>query len=372
MNNSQRHKCFISYHRADQNAVNDFINAFDNTHRVFIRRAVCEMDQNIINSNDPDYVMRRIRELYLADSTVTIVLIGHETWGRKFVDWEIASTLRNDSVNKRSGLIAISLPSVSGSEVRLPARLADNCYGVKKYAQWWKYPANADDLILMIEDAFQARVNREVLVENRRELLANDLTGESAYRRHNSTIRKAGEVDMEPLTLILGLANTVLGNILSDFITGKSRTARRSEIEREVALILNQKYRERLDVRHVVQEVMREVDILSRRDPDLIVSGDKIELKQPLRRPIAPVDRETVQHELNDRLERLDRIIAERRAELGLKVSSDTTLTDRPSIPDIPDGWEFVGAPKEDTKWARALKNTDNNIRKRRAGEEVD
>ena len=34
------------------------------------------MEQDIIDSDNTDYVMSRIRELYLKDSTVTIVLIG--------------------------------------------------------------------------------------------------------------------------------------------------------------------------------------------------------------------------------------------------------------------------------------------------------
>src|SRR5437899_7331471 len=104
MSNLVRRKCFISYHKDDQGEVDDFIETFDAEHDVFIYRAIREIDENIVNSEDPDYVMCRIRELYLAKSTVTIVLIGACTWARRYVDWEIASTLRNDVRNKRSGL----------------------------------------------------------------------------------------------------------------------------------------------------------------------------------------------------------------------------------------------------------------------------
>ena len=47
------------------------------------------MEQDIIDIDNTDYVMRRIRELYLKDSTVTIVLIGKCTWARRSIDWEI-------------------------------------------------------------------------------------------------------------------------------------------------------------------------------------------------------------------------------------------------------------------------------------------
>ena len=66
------HKCFISYHAADKKSVDDFCEKFRGS---FIRRGV-KMEEDIIESDNTDYVMRRIRELYLQDSTVTLVLIG--------------------------------------------------------------------------------------------------------------------------------------------------------------------------------------------------------------------------------------------------------------------------------------------------------
>ena len=88
-----RHKCFLSYHHGDQAAVQEFIDKFDSTHNVFIARAI-SMPDDVINSDDSDYVMSRIRTLYLRDSTVTIVLAGACTWARKLVDWEVQASLR--------------------------------------------------------------------------------------------------------------------------------------------------------------------------------------------------------------------------------------------------------------------------------------
>lgn len=173
---SIRHKCFISYHKHDSDEVNNFIKTFDNNHDVFIYRAVREMDNNIINSNNHDYIMRRIRELYLTNSTVTIVMIGQCTWSRKYVDWEIASTLRNDSINKRSGLMAITLPSVANIVKTLPPRFNDNLNGDNGYAKWYKYPTSASSLANMIEEAFQARTQRSHLVNNQRELFGYNRT----------------------------------------------------------------------------------------------------------------------------------------------------------------------------------------------------
>jgi hypothetical protein len=76
MSNNVRHKVFITYHHADQEEVNDFITTFSDERNVFISRVLgVDMEESIISSTDTDYVMKRIRELYLKDSTVTIVLM---------------------------------------------------------------------------------------------------------------------------------------------------------------------------------------------------------------------------------------------------------------------------------------------------------
>ncbi len=75
-----RRKCFISYHHADQAYVDAFVKHFDDNHGLFIARQLGSMPEDVINSNDTDYVMRRIRQDYIADSTVTIVLMGKCTW----------------------------------------------------------------------------------------------------------------------------------------------------------------------------------------------------------------------------------------------------------------------------------------------------
>ena len=118
---STRHKCFISYHVADLEQVKAFVTDFGSE---FIPRSVgVTEDDDFVDSTDTDYIKRRIREEYLSNSTVTILLLGEGTWGRKFVDWEISSSLRNDPVNGRNGLLVIPLPSMNNaaSEARLPS-----------------------------------------------------------------------------------------------------------------------------------------------------------------------------------------------------------------------------------------------------------
>ena len=63
------HKCYISFKTEDI----AYKEAIQNDDRVdMIDKSLNEP----INSNDEDYIMRKIREDYLSDSTVTIFLIG--------------------------------------------------------------------------------------------------------------------------------------------------------------------------------------------------------------------------------------------------------------------------------------------------------
>lgn len=170
-----RHKCFISYHHADEAEVKQFIDTFDHTYDVFIAHALsCDLGP-LINSNNTDYVMRRIRELYLSDTSVTIVMIGRCTWARRYVDWEIAATLRNDPVNRRSGLMGIILPSASPNP-QLPPRFLDNLDtpGNPGYAKLYRYPYSTSELAGMIEDAYQARATRAQYIKNNRTPFQNN------------------------------------------------------------------------------------------------------------------------------------------------------------------------------------------------------
>ena len=167
-----RHRCFISYHHDDEDEVQDFIKTFDEERDVFIARALgTDMEQGIIDSDDTDYVMRRIRELYLKDATVTIVLIGKCTWARRYVDWGIQASLRHGETVTPLGLLGILLPSM-GKKANAPERLDANLKdkdGNELYARWYVYPQRKDTLANRIDDAFGARSSRADLIVNTRD-----------------------------------------------------------------------------------------------------------------------------------------------------------------------------------------------------------
>jgi len=165
-----RHKCFLSYHHADQAAVRSFIDTFDTNHDVFISRAIA-MPDDVINSNNPDYIMSRIRDLYLSTSTVTIVLVGGCTWARKFVDWELQASLRQPAGGFPNGLMAVLL-NKTATQGRLPDRVKLNYDS--GYAKFYPYPSGPATLSGWIDDAFNARTALANLIRNPRDRKLNN------------------------------------------------------------------------------------------------------------------------------------------------------------------------------------------------------
>ena len=101
------HKVFVSfYHDEDQEYKDKFERMCKD---VIVSKSIQPGD--IYTDTNTERVMQRIRDEYLKDSTVTVVLIGQHTWQRKYVDWEIYSSLRLTPTTLRSGLLGILLPT---------------------------------------------------------------------------------------------------------------------------------------------------------------------------------------------------------------------------------------------------------------------
>lgn len=71
-----------------------------------------------IDSDDPDYIMQKIREEYLCDSTVTIHLIGSNSYenavweDQTFIKRELQASLYNGKGNTRNGILGLVLPTM--------------------------------------------------------------------------------------------------------------------------------------------------------------------------------------------------------------------------------------------------------------------
>ncbi|NME81852.1 TIR domain-containing protein [Clostridium sp. SM-530-WT-3G] len=141
---------FVSYaHRLDQDAVDEFRKKFGNDKMVFSDRSLENMDIGNLSSDTikNNYIRPKIR-----NSSVTIVLIGEETGGRWWVDWEIYYSLINTKNNGRNGLLGIRIPY---KKHFVPKRLEKNL----NMGLIIDMPKTAKELEQAIELAYQKRTN---------------------------------------------------------------------------------------------------------------------------------------------------------------------------------------------------------------------
>ena len=112
------HKVFISYHHENDQEYKNNLVKFAWQHSIFIDASVDTGD--ISDDLSDESIRQKIRDEYLRDSTVTIVLVGKETKRRKHVDWEIYSSMFDGTVNKKSGVLVINLPTIPDTYFTAP------------------------------------------------------------------------------------------------------------------------------------------------------------------------------------------------------------------------------------------------------------
>jgi len=133
----------------------------------------------IDDSNSAEYIKRLIREEYITQASVVVVLVGLKTHCRKYVDWEISAGL-NKKVGGYSGLIGIWLPNhpnfgsgKSWTADSTPARLADSLSS--GYANAFDWTEDANKVKGWVEQAFEARLEYADKINNGRPQLAKNL-----------------------------------------------------------------------------------------------------------------------------------------------------------------------------------------------------
>lgn len=169
-----RRTCFVSYHDADFSEVESFIRQFGEE---FVPRCIGVTPQDgFVGSLDDHYIKSRIREECLADSTVTIVLLGQETWHQMFVDWEIAASLLEGQSRPRNGIVAIPLPSMR-NRATLPERIRDNFFGAgdeKSSVLYESYPTTRESFRAKLDRVHASRSLAGAEVNNARPLRRSD------------------------------------------------------------------------------------------------------------------------------------------------------------------------------------------------------
>lgn len=173
---------FLSFHQADELEANIWRRRFEGYFNEVRTLGLDELGDDFadhINSGDSDYVMRCIREKKIAGTSCTVVLIGKCTWARRYVDWEIAATLREFTNSDRGGLIGVQLPSARDHGwSTLPPRLALNISSDGRtdsgYARFYR-PAPSDDTIASwVDDAVARRDDMQPATGSTSDLMVNN------------------------------------------------------------------------------------------------------------------------------------------------------------------------------------------------------
>lgn len=104
-----KHRVFVSYHHKNDQAYKEYLINWAEENNIFVDWSVDTGD--ISDDLSDEQIREKIRDEYLRDCRVTILLVGTETKYRKHVDWELYSSMHNTQLNKKSGIIVILLPS---------------------------------------------------------------------------------------------------------------------------------------------------------------------------------------------------------------------------------------------------------------------
>ena len=139
-----RHKVFVSYHHENDQQYKDLL----------VEEMAADIVDRSVEDGDIDERLRteaiweKIRDEHIADATVLLVLIGRDTWSRRFVDWEVGSALNRSRNNSRCGVLGILLPDhpyYRRGRVEpdlLPQRLAANIEGESPYVRLYDWPGD--------------------------------------------------------------------------------------------------------------------------------------------------------------------------------------------------------------------------------------
>lgn len=116
-----RHKVFISYYHAEDQKYKDNLirmSEFDycKGRYVSIFEDYSVREKEIDDSNgqlSAESIRRIIRDSYMRNATVLVLLCGANTQGRKHVDWEIHTAMYHSDINPQMGILVVNLPSIS-------------------------------------------------------------------------------------------------------------------------------------------------------------------------------------------------------------------------------------------------------------------
>ena len=114
-----RHRVFISYYHHDDQRYKDYLIKMQEFNiETMQMQSIFEdfsVHENEIDDTglSSEQIRCIIRDEYIKDATVLILLCGENTKKRKHIDWELHAAMYDSPANRQMGIIVINLPTIN-------------------------------------------------------------------------------------------------------------------------------------------------------------------------------------------------------------------------------------------------------------------
>lgn len=126
----KKHKVFISYYHKDDQCYKDKLLKLNKKYDIFDNYSVPENDVDD-SGKTRESIRKIIRDKYIKDATVLVLLCGRNTRRRKFIDWELHAAMYDTKKNPKMGILVINLPTIEQCELASDENdkilIDDNC-----------------------------------------------------------------------------------------------------------------------------------------------------------------------------------------------------------------------------------------------------
>jgi hypothetical protein len=109
-----KHKVFISFKYTEDHYYKDKLVELSEKYGTFFDYSVGEGE--ISGTLSDEQIRRKIRDEFIKDATVTILLIGKNMNQSKFIDWEVHASMYDSEKNPKMGIVCINLPEIDDNE----------------------------------------------------------------------------------------------------------------------------------------------------------------------------------------------------------------------------------------------------------------
>lgn len=191
----KKHKVFISYYHKDDQCYKDKLLELNKEYNIFDNYSVPENDVDD-NGKTRESIRKIVRDKYIKDATVLVLLCGKNTRRRKFIDWELHAAMYHTKKNPKMGILVINLPTIEqcehASDENDKILIDDNCANWVSLTEQQEYEEAFPYLPLRIMDNISkgipiSVVNWSKIIDNHKVL--NALI-HHAFARRKCTVYK--------------------------------------------------------------------------------------------------------------------------------------------------------------------------------------